>query len=304
MIIVQADAALSRLRGETDAAWACHAISRMTSASALMFIQDSEGAGELAEGTNLDIGFYLNYERLTCPGHSKGLPVIMAQLYLLRRGSKDCSMFMKARRRRLIRIARMLITCDFLPLVYAVWVRCRRLEFSGGKYVSPENGFSHQHSGGPVLAKVIRSLAIPEGSVVLDLGVGTGMSALTLSRYFDLVIGVDLSPELIAAAKRNVARMGVGNIELHCADARAFNDGLDRVTHVYMFNPFPEAVVNVVLGNLRRSLSRAPRPLMIIYYYPTCHKAVVAAGFVHKRDFQFRHSHRFAIYEAGSMLSN
>jgi len=261
---------------------------------------------QVGHGTGSKIGENdrFGFACITCRGVTIGFPAAVAQLYLLRDGSKDYSMSMKSRRRRLTRIARMLMTCDFLPLVYAMWVRCRRLEFSGANYVSPENGFSHQHSGGPVLAKVIRSLAIPEGSVVLDLGVGTGMSALTLSRYFDLVIGVDLSPELIAAAKRNVARMGVGNIELHCADARAFNDRLDRVTHVYMFNPFPEAVMNVVLGNLRRSLSRAPRHLTIIYYYPTCHKAVVAAGFVHKRDFQFRHSHKFAIYEAGSMVSN
>ncbi len=206
--------------------------------------------------------------------------------------------------RRWVRIGRMLVTCDFAPLAYAVWVRWRGLEFRYADYVQPEDGFNHQHSGGPVLAKVLRSLNIPKGSTALDLGVGMGMGALTLSRYFDSVIGVDLSPELIAAAKRNVARMGVGNIELHCADARAFNDGLDRVTHVYMFNPFPEAVMNVVLENLRRSLIRTPRRLMIIYNYPTCHKAVVAAGFVHKRDFKFKHALPLAIYEAGSMLSN
>lgn len=205
---------------------------------------------------------------------------------------------MDTRRQRLTRIARMLATCGFSPLVYAVWIRWRRLEFSYANYVLREDGNSHQHSGGPVLAKIIRSLSIAKGSVALDLGVGMGLAALTLSRYFESVIGVDLSPELIAAAKRNIARMGVDNIELHCADARVFNDGLDRVTHVYMFNPFPEPVMSVVMGNLGRSLMRAPRRLMIIYMLPICHRAVVAAGFVHKRDLQFRHSHRFAIYEA------
>jgi tRNA1(Val) A37 N6-methylase TrmN6 len=198
----------------------------------------------------------------------------------------------------------MLATCDFSPLAYALWIRWRHLEFKSANNILSNDGFSHSPSGGPVLARVIRSLAIPEGSVALDVGVGMGLAALTLSRYFKLVIGVDHSSELIAAAKRNVAKMRVGNIELHCADARVFSDRLDQVSHVYMFNPFPEAVMSVVMENLRRSLMRAPRRLIIIYMLPVCHKAVVAAGFVHKRDFQFRHSHRFAIYEAGSMLSN
>ena len=61
-----------------------------------------------------------------------------------------------------------------------------------------------------------------------------GIASLTLCRHFSLVIGVELSPELVAIAKRNVARMRVANIELHCADARLFSTGLDRVTHVYM----------------------------------------------------------------------
>jgi cyclopropane fatty-acyl-phospholipid synthase-like methyltransferase len=192
----------------------------------------------------------------------------------------------------------MLATCDFSPLAYAAWIRFRRLEISCANYALPKDGHLPQNSGGPVLAKVIRSLQIPEGSVALDLGVGMGLAAITLSRYFKLVIGVDHSPDLIAAAKRNVTKMGIDNIQLHCADARVFSDGLDQVTHVYMFNPFPESVMTIVMGNLRRSLTCAPRRLTIIYMYPFCHTAILGAGFVHKRNLQFRRSHRFAIYEA------
>jgi protein-L-isoaspartate O-methyltransferase len=108
--------------------------------------------------------------------------------------------------RRWVKIGRMLVTCEFAPLAYTVWVRWRGLEFSYANWVSGS------HSGGPVLARVIRSLAMPKGSVALDLGVGTGMAALTLSRYFDSVIGVDLSPESIATAKRNVARIGLATL--------------------------------------------------------------------------------------------
>lgn len=204
----------------------------------------------------------------------------------------------QSRRQRLVRIVRMLATCDWLPLAYAVSLRWHRLEVSCNDYLLPEDSNNHQPSGGPVLAKVIRSLDVPKDSVALDIGVGMGLAALTLSRYFKLVIGVDIRPELVAAARRNVTKMRIDNIQLHCADARAFSDGLDQVTYVYMFNPFPEAVMSPVMQNLRRSLERAPRHLTIIYMLPVCDRTVLAAGFVHKRDLQFRHSHRFGIYEA------
>ena len=199
---------------------------------------------------------------------------------------------------RLVRIGRMIVTLNLSPLAYALWLRYHRLEFGKANYISPEDGNPHRYSGGPVLAKILRSLRIPKGSVALDLGVGMGIAAITLSRYFSSVIGVDLSPELIAVAKRNVVRMKVTNIELHCVDARAFTDSLDRVTHVYMFNPFDPPVMAVVMQNLRASLARTPRRLVIIYKNPLCHETVVTAGFAHRRDFHFRDSAPYAVYEA------
>ncbi len=198
---------------------------------------------------------------------------------------------------RLARIGSMLATWDFAPLAYALWLRWHRLEFQYADYVSEKDGFTHQHSGGPKLTKVLRSVQIPKGSVALDLGVGMGIAALTLSHHFSIVIGVDLSPELIAIAKRNITRMQVSNIELYCADARAFTEGLERVTHVYMANPFPETVMSVVMENIRQSLVRRPRRLMIIYKFPTCHETILAAGFAHRRTFHLKHSHPFAVYE-------
>lgn len=199
---------------------------------------------------------------------------------------------------RLTRLGTMIATCDFAPVAYALWLRWHRLEFQYADYVSVEDGNSHQHSGGPKLTKVLRSMHIPKGSVALDLGVGMGIAALTLSHHFSVVIGVDLSPELIAIAKRNIAKMQVSNIELHCADARTFTEGVERVTHIYMFNPFPETVMSRVVENIKQSLARHPRRLIIIYKFPVCHETIIAAGFAHKHTFNLRNSHPFAVYEA------
>jgi SAM-dependent methyltransferase len=198
---------------------------------------------------------------------------------------------------RLARAGRMLATFDFAPVAHALWLRWHRLEFHYADTILREDGNAHQHSGGPKLARVLRSIDIPNGSVALDLGVGMGIAALTLSRHFSSVIGVDLSPELIAIARRNMDRMQVQNIELHCADARTFTEGLERVTHVYMFNPCPEMVMSGVMENLRQSIARRPRVLTIIYNNPVWHETVVAAGFAHKHTFKLRNCHPFAVYE-------
>ncbi len=49
--------------------------------------------------------------------------------------------------------------------------------------------------------------------VLLDVGCGTGQIALPLSRDFDRVVGVDLSQEMVVAARRNAAELGIDNAE-------------------------------------------------------------------------------------------
>ena len=197
---------------------------------------------------------------------------------------------------RIRRIVQMIGTGDVSPLAFALWLRWHRLEFGYADDVAASDGNSHQHSGGPALAKAVRTLPVPDGAVALDLGAGMGIAALTLSHHFSRVVGVELAPALIAAAQRNLGRLNVVNVELHCADARSFIAGLDEVTHVYMFNPFPAPVMADVLVNLNQSLLRRPRQLTIIYKHPVCHATIIEAGFLHLRELSFRYSHPFAIY--------
>jgi SAM-dependent methyltransferase len=143
----------------------------------------------------------------------------------------------------------------------------------------------HSSSGGPDCARILRSLRIPRGSVALDLGSGKGGAALTMARFpFAEVIGVELSDALIAIARANVARARLPNVRFVQADASAFTD-LDRVTHIYMYNPFPCNVMRAVMENVRDSLSRRTRELTIIYKNPLCHQTIVeTAGLFEKTD--------------------
>jgi SAM-dependent methyltransferase len=200
---------------------------------------------------------------------------------------------------RVRRIATNIATLNFSPLMHTVWLRYNRIDYGVANNIDPKLGHFHAHSGGPRLTKVIKTLNISKDDVVLDLGVGKGIAAITLAHHFSLVIGVDLSQELIDIAEQNASKAGVSNIELHCSDVRDFNDGLERVTHVYMYNPFPASVMNDALNNLKESIRRKPRQITLIYLYPTCHDTVIAAGFTHRRDVHLKEFYDVSIYDIG-----
>jgi predicted glycoside hydrolase/deacetylase ChbG (UPF0249 family) len=46
---------------ETDAAFKCYRGGRITSVSAMVFMQDSERAAKLANNSDLDVGLHLNF---------------------------------------------------------------------------------------------------------------------------------------------------------------------------------------------------------------------------------------------------
>jgi chitin disaccharide deacetylase len=60
MLIVNADD-WGRSRAETNAALRCYKAGRITSASAMVFMEDSERAAELAKENELDVGLHLNF---------------------------------------------------------------------------------------------------------------------------------------------------------------------------------------------------------------------------------------------------
>ena len=89
--------------------------------------------------------------------------------------------------------------------------------------------------------RLVRFAGIRPGSKVLDVGCGTGVVAITAARGGAKVTGLDLTPELVARAKENIA-LAMVEIDLHEGDAEAlpFADGIfDVVVSTYgcMFTP-------------------------------------------------------------------
>jgi arsenite methyltransferase len=86
--------------------------------------------------------------------------------------------------------------------------------------------------------------AVNEGETVLDLGSGAGFDALISWRAVGptgRVIGVDMTPEMIAKARENAEKVGAGNVE--------FREGLIEAL------PVEDESVDVVISNCVINLS-------------------------------------------------
>ena len=113
----------------------------------------------------------------------------------------------------------------------------------------------------------------PDVDVFLDYGAGKGRAVVAAAaRPFRRVIGVELDHKLLEVARKNLGRannrLRCREIELVAANAIDYPVP-DDVTVVFLFNPFWGAVMDAVQDQLRCSLERAPRPLTILYVYPT-----------------------------------
>jgi len=92
------------------------------------------------------------------------------------------------------------------------------------QHLSPEDlaGFEDMHAGGRAATESVAELLAPKsGSLVLDVGSGLGGPARHVARTFDCrVIGIDITPELVEAARVLTERVGLADrVEFRVASA-------------------------------------------------------------------------------------
>jgi phosphatidylethanolamine/phosphatidyl-N-methylethanolamine N-methyltransferase len=112
----------------------------------------------------------------------------------------------------------------------------------------------------------IRSLQIPLGARVLEVGVGTGLSLAAYPHHAS-VTGVDLSSEMLAQAERRIAHHRWQHIELRQMDALALDFENEHFDYVFAFY-----VTSVVADpqRLMREMSRVLKPrgnLVIVNHF-------------------------------------
>jgi SAM-dependent methyltransferase len=106
--------------------------------------------------------------------------------------------------------------------------------------------------------------------VFLDAGCGKGRVVVEAAHTFPFrrVAGFDLSPEMVAIARANIARcrhrLRCRNIDLAAADASTYQVS-DDVTIVFLYNPFVGDVLAHFLDSVLASYDRRPRRLRLLY---------------------------------------
>ncbi len=163
---------------------------------------------------------------------------------------------------------------------YEMWTeacRERRDGLQTGGHLLPDASLSLLHDTTPyeptpywMLEQLRVLLPLSAEDVLLDVGCGKGrvvcfFAALPLRK----VIGIDMAPELVAAARENAHRCRARTpIEIVEGDAATYD--IRDCTVIYLYNPFGEATFARMLDHIRASLAAHPRPLRIVYTNPRC----------------------------------
>jgi SAM-dependent methyltransferase len=153
------------------------------------------------------------------------------------------------------------------------------------------------------LPRALRGERVGPRDVFVDIGCGRGRVVLQAAkRPFGRVIGVEISPEKLATARHNLAKLSgtlkCHDVELVAIDALEYELPLEA-TYVYLFNPCSGDAFERLSENIVASHDRRPRRLRVLYANPVEEAALERSGrFARVRlSHGLRHDHRIAIYE-------
>ncbi|OLS15312.1 MAG: hypothetical protein RBG13Loki_1093 [Promethearchaeota archaeon CR_4] len=140
-------------------------------------------------------------------------------------------------------------------------------------YSTYPNNSKTQPSLIALFQNLMRNITIPENSVFLDVGCGTGLITLLASTYrFKKIIGIEISKELCAIARKNdkIFKKTFKNsteISIITTDARRYQIP-DDINFIYCFNPFNDIVLFKFISNLVKSYKSKPRKITFFYVNP------------------------------------
>src|SRR5579859_3078753 len=80
---------------------------------------------------------------------------------------------------------------------------------------------SKVHASGPDLAWIVEIAALTGKEQVIDIGTGTGHTAIALAPYAAEVVAVDLTQPMLAEAQQLAASRGITNVRFLQADTSA-----------------------------------------------------------------------------------
>lgn len=128
-----------------------------------------------------------------------------------------------------------------------------------------------------MIARAIELLDPQPGDRVLDLFCGLGNFTLPLARRAGRVVGVEGEAGLVARARDNAARNGLGNVEFHAADLAK-----DLSQEPWMREGFDKLLIDPPRAGAAEVLAQLPLKGIKRIVYVSCHPGSLArdAGFL------------------------
>ena len=147
-----------------------------------------------------------------------------------------------------------------------------RLQFRPLDFIQVNAGLNQK-----MIARALELLDPQPQDRVLDLFCGLGNFTLPLARRAGQVVGVEGDPGLIARARENAARNGIGNVEFHAADLAK-----DLSAEPWMRAGFDKLLVDPPRAGAAEVLAQLPLKGIGRIVYVSCHPGSLArdAGFL------------------------
>jgi len=151
-----------------------------------------------------------------------------------------------------------------------------------------QTGFGFEAVPHELFLEIIRRVPFPKNEIrFLDVGCGKGNILTSATKYgLAKVGGVELSDKFFTACKENIRIFGYDNVALFHRNAAALETELDDFNVIYLFNPFPENVMNGFLVQLKKSLEREPRRICVVYVRPLFTEVFMELGFRETQQFE------------------
>jgi SAM-dependent methyltransferase len=128
-------------------------------------------------------------------------------------------------------------------------------------------GLRYQASEEAELIEVASRLAMdPRNFTFIDIGCGKGRILLVAARLgFRRIVGVELAPELVDVAKKNLAKLAVTNALLIHGDAAEYVFPPGALL-TYLYNPFGAPVMSQLLRNLEHRIEQGGTDEIYVAY--------------------------------------
>jgi SAM-dependent methyltransferase len=157
-------------------------------------------------------------------------------------------------------------------------------------------------SGNKYLTNLLQDLLLVSSDNILDIGCGKGSAILRMTKFkFNNIDGIEIAKQNAEVARANFKKLSVDNVHIFNVDATEFN-GYDNYNYFYMYNPFPDIVMQLVISKLLSQISEGKK-ITIIYNNPVCHKIIIGAGFRLLKIYPDQWGNGINVYSNGIYIS-